>query len=254
MYALALLAASCTSPATTDTAFSPPVDTTSTTSAPPPTTTSSSTTSTTAPPGPDIVAWLAPSAPAGVLQDTLWAWGGIATVELIAGEDALEEFNRLFPGRPDLTSGVPAAALPASLRIELSHPAHLGEVSAQLRSLTDVTDVVTAVTPTCSAFPGWNVVLFVVEDRDLTRLRNDLLDIDGLDEISVVSRQTAYEEFLARFSDPGVSSALTARDFAVSLRARSSNPVALAETRRAFQYDPAVAGVHVFNPGAPECP
>ena len=247
---LALVLAACTSPARTDAAEVPPLSTTTTV---PPTSTSSSIDTTTTTPvaveGPDIVAWLHPDAPERTLAESIAAWEGIAALHAVSGEQALVEFSQLFARRPELAAGVPVEALPSSLRIELSHPSFLGEVAARLRSLADVADVATAVSSDCNAFPGWNVVVFAEDDRQLTRLRNVLLEIDGLTDISVVSRQEAHAEFVARFGDTGVE----VRDLLVSLRARSSNPVALTMVRTVFDGDEAVRGVQVFNPGAPDC-
>ena len=250
---VALLAAACTSPARTDSAPLPPITsappTTTTTLPPPPTTTST----TTAEPGPDIVAWLAPDAPVETLGEALAGWEGVASVTLVAEDDALAEFERLFDDRPGLTADVPAGALPASLRIELDHPSHLGTVAAQLRSLSGITGVVTAVTPACNPFPDWNVVVFIDDDRQLTRLRNDLVAIEGLSDIDAVGRQEAHDEFLARFP-VGAEAGIAVQDMSVSLRARSNNPIALSTARNAFRLDPAVQGVQVFNPGARPCP
>ena len=46
---------------------------------------------------------------------------------------------------------------------------------------------------------------------------------------------------------------LAVKDMLVSLRARSSNPVALNAARTVFDGDQAVRGVQVFNPGAADC-
>lgn len=249
-----LLAAACTSPARSDTAPLPPVSSappTTTSTLPTPTTTTSTTL---AEVGPDIVAWVTPDAPVETLGEALAGWEGVATVTLVTGEDALAEFGRLFADEPALTTGVAASALPTSLRIELEHPSHLGGVAAQLRSLSGITEVVTAVTPACNPFPDWNVVLFVDDDRQLTRLRNQLVAIDGLSDISAVGRQEAHDEFLARFPDVGAAAGISVQDMSVSLRARSTNPIALSTARTSFRFDPSVRGVQVFNPGAPPCP
>jgi cell division protein FtsX len=213
------------------------------------------TTTTSTPPeeGPDIVAWLEPGAPVATLTVTIGAWDGVAAVHLVSGEGALDEFTELFADRPELAAGLPAEALPTSLRIDLDHPSHLGEVSGRLRSLSDIGDVATAVTPECNAFPGWSVVVFADDDRQLTRLRNTLLEIDGLTDIAAVGRAEAHAEFLARFGAAGTAYTVAVQDMLVSLRARSSNPVALTEAKTAFHGDDAVRGVHVAIPGAPAC-
>lgn len=250
----ALLVAACTSPAQSDTARLPPVTTgvpTTTTTVPPPPTTTSTTT---AAPGPDIVAWLAPDAPVDTLGEALGLWEGVASVTLVTGTDALAEFEDLFADRPGLTSGVPAEALPSSLRIELEHPSHLGTITAQLRSLSGITEVATAVTPACNPFADWNVIVFVEDDRQLTRLHNDLVAIEGLADVDAVGRQEAFDEFRTRFPGVAVEAGIGVQDMSVSLRARSDNPVALSFARTAFRFDQAVKGVQVFNPGAPGCP
>ena len=248
---LGLALTACTPPSRTDAADVPPLPATTTV---PPTTTSiaidPTTTTTVEVDGPDIVAWLQPGAPESSLAESIAVWEGVASLRSVGGEEALLEFAQLYPERPAVVAGVAGDALPASLRIELSHPSFLGEVAARLRSLADIADVATAVTSACNAFPGWNVVVFAEDDRQLTRLRNDLLEIDGFTDITAVGRQEAHAEFVARFGEAG----LGVKDMLVSLRARSTNPVALSAARTLFDDDDGVRGVQVFNPGAPDCP
>lgn len=252
--ALILVAAACTTPARTDTASLPPVATTSTvapasTTLPPPTTTS-----TVAEQGPDIVAWLTTGAAEGTLAEAVSVWTGVGSVSVVSSEGALVEFATLFADRPDLVAGVEVAALPASLRIELSHPSYLADVASQLRALSDVADVTTAVTPICNPFSGWNVVLFVADDRELTRLRNELAATDDVTEVTVVGRDEAHAEYLVRFGGfSDLATLVTVQDMAVSLRAHSQNPVSLSLITRRFTNDPAVKGIQVFPPGAPAC-
>lgn len=251
--AVAVLAASCTSASRTDTALLPPV-TTTTLSRTTTTLTPETTTSTTVAEGPDVIAWLATSAPGPTLAEAVSAWKGVGSVELVSSEEALEEFVRLYADRPELTEGVGAATLPASLRIELTHPSFLGEVAGQLRLLSDVEEVTTAVAPACNAFPDWNVVVFVRDDRDLTRLRNELVATDGIGEITLVGRDEAYAEYLERFGgQSGLAGVLTVQDMSVSLRARTDNPVTLSLLTGRFEKDAGVKGMQVFAPGAPAC-
>ena len=252
---VAILAAACASPAQIDNAALPPVTTTST--LPPVTTSTAPTTSTTLPveTGPDVIAWLNPDAAAETLTEAVAGWTGVATTSLIAGTDALAEFAALYPDRPDLLAGIDAADLPASLRIELAHPSYLAEVASQLRALSDVGDVTTSVTPACNPFSEWNVVVFVADDRELTRLRNELAQAEGLSDITVVGRDQAYAEYLARFAElSDLATLITVQDMAVSLRARSDNPVTLSLLGRRFAGDIAIKGIQVFPPGAPGCP
>lgn len=204
--------------------------------------------------GPDIIAWLEPSAPAGTLAETVSAWEGVATVHAVTGAAALEEFGALVADRPELTAGIPAEALPASLRIDLDHLSYLGQVAAQLRSLSDIGDVATAVTPECNAFPGWNLVVFTDDDRQLTRLRNMLIGIEGIGDIAAVGREEAHAEFVARFGATGSADGVAVPDMLVSLRARSADPAASREAEVVLGADPAVRGVHVAVPNAPACP
>ena len=255
--ALLLIAAACTSPARTDSAALPSTPTTApiiTTLAPPPATTT--TEPTPEHPGPDVVAWLAVDAAASTLSEAVAGWAGIDTVQLIAGEDALAEFTaRYGETSPTLVDGVSAGALPASLRIQLSHPSFLADVAAQLRSLPDVAAVETAISPRCNPFADWNVILFVDDDRQLTRLRNQLAALEGTTDISVIGREEAYREFLDRFADiADLSTGIAVRDMPVSIRARSTNPITLSLLRDSFEGDAAVKGIQVFHPGAPACP
>ncbi|NNE97328.1 MAG: hypothetical protein HKN24_15020 [Acidimicrobiales bacterium] len=249
---LALVLAACTTPAQSDGAALPAAPETTTTitlPAPPPTTTTSTTVL--IDPGPDIVAWLSPEAPAVTLQETISAWVGIETVTLVDPEGALAEAEELFADRPSLIAGLSVGDLPTSLRIELSHPMYLADVTGQLRSLSDIDEVVTAVTPTCNAFPDWNVVVFVADDRQLTRLRNELASFTGLSEITAVGRDEALAEYTRRFES--FAGDVTVQDMLVSLRARTTDPVALALVQNRFADDAAVAGIHVANPGVPDC-
>jgi len=251
---VAIVAASCTSPAQTNTAALPPVTTTT----PAPVTTSTAPTTTTTLPvetGPDVIAWLNPEAAAETLTEAVVGWAGVAAASLVAKDAALAEFAALYPGRPDLLAGIDPADLPASLRIELSHPSYLADVAAQLRALSDVDDVTTSVTPTCNPFSDWNVVVFVADDRQLTRLRNELAEAEGLTDITVVGRDQAHAEYLARFPQfPNLVTLITVQDMAVSLRARSENPVTLSLLSRRFADDIAIKGIQVFPPGAAACP
>ena len=173
---------------------------------------------------------------------------------LVADEEALAEFTALFADRPDLVEGIDPADLPASLRIGLSHPSYLAEVASQLRGLSDVSEVTTSISPTCNPFPGWNVVVFVADDRQLTRLRNELAETEDVTDITVVGRDEAHHEYLARFGDlPDLAGLVTVQDMAVSLRARSDNPVSLTLLGRRLAGDSAVKGIQVFAPGAPDC-
>lgn len=204
--------------------------------------------------GPDVVAWLAAQAAGASLAEAVSAWQGVAGVTYISPAEAFDEFVDLFADRPELLTGVSPSDLPSSLRIELNHPSFIGDVAAQLRSLSDVDEVATAVTPACNAFPGWNVVLFVRDDRALTRLRNDLLAVDGIDEISVIGRDEAFTEYLQRFDEwPDLAGVITVLDMSVSLRARTDDAVALTLLPSLFQTDPDVKGIQVFLPGAPAC-
>jgi cell division protein FtsX len=252
--AMILVAAACTSPARTDTAPLPPITTTSTlpgvttSMAPEPTTTLPVET------GPDIITWLNPDAAAGTLAEAVAAWTGVEAVALVATEDALAEFAALYADRPHLTAGIDPADLPASLRVDLSHPSYLAEVASQLRALSDVSDVITSVTPTCNPFPGWNLVVFVADDRELTRLRNELADAEDVAEVAVVGRDEAHAEYLARFGElSDLATLVTVQDMAVSLRAKTENPVSLTLLGRRLADDPAVKGLQVFAPGAPDC-
>jgi hypothetical protein len=253
LIAVVLLASACTSAARTDAASLPPV----TTSTIPPATSTlpPATTTTTAPAiGPDIVAWLATEAAGASLSEAVTAWLGVADVTYVSEDEAFEEFVDLFADRPELVIGVDPTALPSSLRIELTQPSFIGDVAARLRSLTDVDEVATAVTPACNAFPDWNVVLFVREDRALTRLRNDLLAVDGIDKIAVIGRDEAFAEYRRRFDAwPELAGAITVSDMSVSLRARTDDAVALTVLPSLFRADPDVKGVQVFLPGAPAC-
>jgi hypothetical protein len=253
--ALMLAGAACTSPAPPEAAWLPPTDITTTL---PPTTTTQPPTTTSSPArdaGPDIIAWMSRDAATATLAEAVAAWQGVGGVELVTSEEALSEFALLHEDRPELVEGVTATALPASLRIELSHPSFLGEVASQLRSLSDVEDVATAVTPLCNAFPGWNVVVFVDDDRQLTRLRNELAEVDDISEITAVGRDEAHAEYLTRFSELSeLTGSITVQDMSVSLRARTENPVTLTLLAHRFEGDDAVKGVQVFPPGAPDCP
>ena len=248
-----LLTSACTTAARSDTASLPPV----TTSTIPPTTSTlqPATTTTTVPTsGPDIVAWLSADAAGGSLAEAVAAWQGVADVRHVSADEVYDEFVELFPDQPELVTGVNPADLPTSLRVDLTHPSFLGDVAAQLRSLSDVDEVATAVTPTCNAFPGWSVVLFVRDDRALTRLRNDLLAVDGIDEISVIGRDEAFAEYLQRFDEwPDLAGVISVLDMSVSLRARTDDAVALTVLPSLFEADPDVKGVQVFLPGAPDC-
>ncbi len=251
--AVALLATACTSASRPEAALLPELPSTTlsptTTTRPP-----ESTTSTLPEAGPDVIAWLAPDAPGETLIEAVAAWEGIGRAELVTSQAALEEFVHLYADRPELVEGVDGTTLPPSIRLELTHPSFLGEITGQLRSLSDVDEVTTAVTPACNAFPDWNVVLFVEEDRDLTRLRNELLATDGIDELAIVGRAEAYAEYLDRFSaQPGLAGVITVQDMSVSLRAHTSNPVTLSLLASRFEHDAAVRGIHVFPPGAPGC-
>lgn len=251
-----LLASACTSAAKTDSASLPPATTATTATIPPTTSTVPPTTTTTSLPaaGPDIVVWLTAQAAGASLAEAVAAWQGVADVRYVSEAEGLEEFVELFSDRPELVAGVSPADLPSSLRVELTHPSFLGDVAAQLRSLSDVDEVATAVTPACNAFPDWNVVLFVGDDRALTRLRNDLLAVDGIDEISVIGRDEAFVEFLQRFDEwPDLAGAITVSDMSVSLRARTDDAVALTVLPSLFEADPDVKGIQVFLPGAPAC-
>ncbi|MBT8165336.1 MAG: permease-like cell division protein FtsX [Acidimicrobiia bacterium] len=252
--ALVLVVAACAAPTRTDTASLPPVTTTST--LPPVTTSIAPTTSTTVPvePGPDVIAWLNPDAAAGTLTEAVAGWTGVGTVALVSGEDALAEFAALYAGRPDLVADVDPADLPSSLRIDLSHPSYLAEVASQLRALSDVSDVTTSVTPTCNPFSGWNIVVFVADDRELTRLRNELAETEDVSDVTVVGRDEAHAEYLARFGGlSDLASLVTVQDMAVSLRAKSENPVSLTLLGRRLATDDAVKGLQVLPPGAPDC-
>lgn len=252
--ALMIVATACASPARTDTASLPPV--TTTTTLPPATTSTMPPTSTTLPieAGPDVIAWLNPEAAAGTLTEAVAGWTGVGTVALVAEDDALAEFATLYSDRPDLVAGIDPGDLPASLRIDLSHPSYLAEVASQLRGLSDVAEVTTAVTPICNPFSDWNVVVFVADDRELTRLRNELAEAEGLTDITVVGRDQAHAEYLARFTSVSdLASLVTVQDMAVSLRARSDNPVTLSLLARQLADDVAVKGIQVFPPGAPAC-
>ncbi len=249
-----LVAAACTTPAHTDTASLPPAPVTTVPPTTSPAPAPSTTTSTVLKAGPDVIAWLGPEAAVQTLLEAVEAWEGVAAISLVTSEEALVEFASLFADRPDLEEGVMATALPESLRIELSHPSFAGGVAARLRSLSDIDDVVTAVTPACNPFPGWNVVVFVADDRDLTRLRNELAAADGITDISVIGRDEALAEYLGRFA--GVSdlaSGIAVKDMSVSLRARTTNPVTLSFVADRFEGDAAVKGIQIFNPGAPAC-
>lgn len=252
---VAPIATSCTAPARTDTASlpatSPPATspaTTTTVSLPPSTTV-------VAPAGPDIIAWLGAEAAAATLAELVAGWQGISRVELVAGDDAVEELAELFSGRPDLVAGVSAQTLPASLRIDLTSFSFVGNVAAQLRSLSDVDEVLTAITPACNPFSDWNVVLFVADDLDLTRLHSQLNAADGLTDITVVGRDEAFAEYLDRFAGLTASaSGITVQDMSVSLRAKTSNPVTISLLSGRFEGDASVKGIQVFTPGAPACP
>ncbi|MGI9648028.1 MAG: permease-like cell division protein FtsX [Acidimicrobiia bacterium] len=254
--ALLLVAVACASPARTDSAELPTTETTVTvaTTVPP-----SSTTTTEAlpePAGPDVIAWLAPDAAATTLSEAVAEWAGIKSVQLVAGEDALAEFTTIVGDRDaGLVEGVSADALPASLRIQLAHPSLLAEVAAQLRALSDIESVETAITPACNPFRDWNVVVFVDDDRELTRLRNQLAAEHDVTDIAVIGREAAYTEFLGRFADiPDLGTSIVVQDMSVSIRARSVNPVTLSQVREIFEGDRAVKGIQVYNPGAPACP
>jgi len=253
LVAVALLATSCTSVSRTDAASLPPATSTSL----PPTTTTRppDTTTTTIPPlGPDIIAWLGADAAGETLAEAVAAWKGVGRVELVTSQEAREEFALLYADRPELVKGVSGTTLPASVRIKLTHPSFLGEVAIQLRSLSDVQEVVTAVTPACNAFPDWNVVLFVLDDRDLTRLRNELVATDGLRDIIIVGRDQAYAEYLERFSGQSdLAGVITVQDMSVSLRAHTNDPVTLSLLAGRFERDTGVKGVQIFPPGAPSC-
>lgn len=252
---MALVAAGCTTPARTDSGALPAVTTTVDAEQPGTTASLPAAPSTTLPArGPDIVAWLTGDAIAGPLAAAIEGWNGVSRVALVGGEDALAEFTALYADRPDLVAGVDPTALPTSLRIEIMHPSFLPEVAAQLRSLADVEEVATAVTPACNAFPGWNVIVFVSDDRELTRIRNELAAAEGVSGIEAFGREAAYQEFIARFDGAGhLAGSIAVQDMSVSLRARSSNPVTLTVLADRFAADWAVTGVHVFPPGAPDC-
>ena len=248
-----LLASACTSAAKTDSASLPPV---TTATVPPTTSTVPPATTTTTPPtsGPDILVWLTADAAGTSLGEAVAAWQGVADVRYVSDDEVFEEFAELFADRPELVAGVSPGDLPSSLRVELTHPSFLGDVAGQLRSLSDVDEVATAVTPACNAFPDWNVVLFVQDDRALTRLRNDLLAVDGIDEISVIGRDEAFAEYLQRFDEwPDLAGVITVADMSVSLRARTDDAVTLTVLPSLFETDPDVKGIQVFLPGAPDC-
>jgi cell division protein FtsX len=256
--ALVLVAVACTSPTRTDAAALPATAITAPTAVTAPDASSSTTTTAPdAPPaGPDVIAWLAADAAATTLSEAVAGWAGISTVQLVTGDDALTEFAAMHGDRnPGLVEGVSAQTLPASLRIHLSHPSLLAEVATQLRTLSDVESVETAITPVCTLFGDWNIVMFVEDDRELTRLHNQLAAAEGIDEITVFGRDAAYTEFLSRFDDiADLGTAIAIQDMSVSIRARSTNPVTLSLIRETFENDPAVKGIQVFNPGAPACP
>ncbi|NNC92938.1 MAG: hypothetical protein HKN80_10645 [Acidimicrobiia bacterium] len=250
---IALLVSACTSVAQTDSALLPPVTTStvpSTTSTLPP-----ATTTTTLPADrTDIVVWLTIEAAGASLAEAVAAWQGVSEVRYVSAAEAFEELVEFFADRPELVAGVNPEGLPTSLRVNLTHPSFLGDVAAQLRSLSDVAEVATAVTPACNAFPDWNVVLFVHDDRALSRLRNDLLAIDGIEEVSVIGRDEAFAEYLDRFEEwPDLAGVITVSDMSVSLRSRTDDPVALTLLPSLFEADPDVKGMQVFLPGAPDC-
>ena len=256
--AVVLVAVACTSPARTDTADLPATATTATVITAEGQAPSSTTTTEPAPQpaGPDVIAWLAADAAVTTLSEAVAGWAGISAVQLVAGEDALAEFAALHGDRnAGLVEGVSPDALPASLRIHLSDPSLLAEMAARLRALSDVEYVETAITPVCNPFSGWNIVVFVDDDRELTRLRNQLAAVDGITGIAVIGRDEAYPEFLGRFADiADLGTGIVIQDMSVSIRARSANPIALSLMRATFENDPAVKGIHVFNPGVPACP
>lgn len=255
---LVLVAVACTSPARTDSADLPAAATTAplATTAPPMPSSTTTTEPFAQPTGPDVIAWLAADAAATTLSEAVAGWTGISAVDLVAGEDALTEFAALHGDRESgLVEGVSAEALPASLRVRLSHPSLLAEVATQLRMLSDVEHVETAITPVCNPFDDWNIVVFVEDDRELTRLHNQVAAMEGITEVAVIGRDGAYAEFLSRFDDiADLGTSIAVQDMSVSIRARSTNPVTLSLARQAFENDSAVKGIQVFNPGAPACP
>ncbi len=218
-------------------------------------TTITTTTSTTLPaPAIDIVAWLNKYSAGQTLEETVAGWPGVESARYVGNPETLAEFQELFADQPELVAEVDPASLPTSLRVKVTHPSLIAEVAAQLLALSDVAEVVTAPSAFCDRFPGYAIVVFAHHDLELTRLRNQILAVPGIDSLDIVGRDDAYAEYQAEFASfPEVISGVTITDMHVSLRAVASDLGGIAGLELELLNDPAVAGVHVPGPDAPPC-
>lgn len=247
-----LLASACTAGARVDAAESPGVPTTVTTT--PPVETTLQTTTTLPDPGIDIVAWLNKDSPGQTLEQTVIGWPGVESAVYVGSLEALAEFERLYAHQPEVVAEIDAADLPASLRVEVTHPSFVGVVAAQLRALSDVASVDTATSAFCDRFPGFAIVVFASDDLALTRLRNQILATPGVDDLEIVGRQAAYAEFAEEFADfPDVLEGVIVTDLQVSLRVIASDLSGIPGLEVKLLTDASVAGVHVAGADAPPC-
>ena len=252
--ASALIASACTAGPRIDAAESPEVTAAVTTTAPVQTTLQPTTTTTLPDAGIDIVAWLNKYSPGQTLEQTVAGWPGVESAVYVGSLEALAELERLYADQPEVVAEIDAADLPTSLRVEVTHPSFVGEIAAQLRALSDVASVDTAVSAFCDRFPGFAIVVFAGDDQALTRLRNQILATTGVDDLEIVGKETAYAEFTDEFADfPYVLEGVAVGDMRVSLRAVASDVSGIPALEAELLADDAVAGVHVPGVNAPPC-
>lgn len=253
----AFLVASCGSPVNAPPASLPEITTTT-----PPSTTTTTTTPAPAPsttstppvePAFHVIAWLEPDAPGLTLQQAVAGWPGVGEALYVDSQGAFEEFAALFPSDPELLVGVDPTSLPPSLRIRLEHASFTGAVAGRLRELDAVASVVTSATSACSAFPEWDIVVFAVGDRGLTKIRNRMLATDGIDDVTIWTAEQGYEEFAARFAeDPSLLTDIQPADLGISLRAVTTDPGGLTSLALSLEEDASVRSVHV-GAASPAC-
>lgn len=248
-----LAISACASGGRVDAAASPEAPTTVTT-LPPETTVASTTTTTIPDQGIDVVAWLHKYAAGLTLEQAVAEWPGVESAHYVGNPETLAEFQRMFEDRPELVAAVDPAALPTSLRVEVTHASFIGQVAAKLRALSDVESVSTAESAFCDRFPGFALVVFVGDDLALTRLRNQILEVPGIESLELVGREAAYAEFASDFAAfPEVVEGVSVTDMLVSMRAVASDRAGIPGLELALLADPAVAGVHVAGVNAPPC-
>ena len=253
LLAFALVVSACSSSPRVEAADLPTVPTTTTTV--PVTTTIATTPTTTLPDaGVDIIGWLHKYAAGLTLEQTVAEWPGVESARYVGNPQTMAEFQAFFADRPELVASVDPATLPTSLRVKVTHASLVGEVAAKLRALSDVASVDTADSAFCDRFPGFAIVVFASDDLALTRLRNQLLAVPGIDGLEIIGREAAYAELAADFAQfPEVLQGVSITDMHVSLRAVASDTGGIPALQWALLNDPAVAGVHVPGTNAPPC-